>query len=191
MQKLKSSKEEWGKLKTLMTWWARGPEEESSSRTRSPVAMWGTPRRVESLEAYVPLPTPGQPRNTHWTFLSLTSRCKGRGFWPSRHAALGSISEFSRDEERKLLTAKQPPALNLRTRFRTAMGDWEQSRKHRSIFWAGREQNWGSRIMFLFGECWIRLTAFPFLAFPPSQEAWNSFLSFWRLQTRHDTCKNI
>lgn len=122
LQKLKSLKEEWGKLKTLRTWWARGPEEESSSRTRSPVAMWGTPRRVESLDAYVPLPTPGQPRNTHRTFLSLTSRCKGRGFWPSRDAALGSISEFSLGDKRKLRTAKQPPALNLRTRFRTAMG---------------------------------------------------------------------
>lgn len=34
-----------------MTWKERGPEEASSSLTRSPVAMWGTPRRAESREA--------------------------------------------------------------------------------------------------------------------------------------------
>lgn len=56
--------------KRMRTCWARGPEELSSSRTRSPVAMWGTPRSCESRLAYVPLPTPGQPRKTHWTFLS-------------------------------------------------------------------------------------------------------------------------
>lgn len=58
------------KIKRL-TWEERGPRAESSWRTRSPVAMWGTPRRLERRAAYVPLPTPGQPRNTHWTFLPL------------------------------------------------------------------------------------------------------------------------
>lgn len=45
----------------------RDPEEASSSRTRSPVEIWGTPSKFDSLLAYVPLPTPGQPKNTHCT----------------------------------------------------------------------------------------------------------------------------
>lgn len=60
-------------LSKQRTCFDRGPLEESSSRTRSPVAMCGTPRRAVSRLAYVPFPTPGHPRNTHWTFLPLGS----------------------------------------------------------------------------------------------------------------------
>lgn len=75
----------------------------------------------------MPLPTPGQPRKTHWTFLSLTSRCKG-----STAAALGSISEFRHDDDDwKLRTTKRssPAALSLRTRLRTAMGGGGRRRR--------------------------------------------------------------
>ncbi len=52
---------------TWQTCLAMGVAYESSCRTRSPIAMWGTCNSFASLLAYVPLPTPGHPRNTHCT----------------------------------------------------------------------------------------------------------------------------
>lgn len=86
----------------------------------------------------MPLPTPGQPRKTHWAFLSLTSRCRGRDFWVmTEEDALMSVSEFRKDDERKLRTEKELAALNLKTRFKTAMGG---SKSQFFFFGSGRQR---------------------------------------------------
>ena len=37
-----------------------------SALIRSPVAIWAALKCLAALDAYVPLPTPGAPRKTHW-----------------------------------------------------------------------------------------------------------------------------
>lgn len=71
-------------IKRIKTSLERGPEAASSSRTRSPVAMWGTPRRLDRRLAYVPLPTPGEPKKTHCMFRSLGSLTERLGLGPNR-----------------------------------------------------------------------------------------------------------
>ena len=56
----------WGKSHAFS---ASGVDFESSSLTRSPVAMCGMQRCFESIFAYVPFPTPGHPKKTSFAHL--------------------------------------------------------------------------------------------------------------------------
>lgn len=63
--------------------------------------------------------------------------------------ALRSASEFRKDDERKLRTEKELAALNLKTRFKTAMG----GSKSQNFFFLGAAQSERERGRgFMFGD---------------------------------------
>lgn len=98
--------------------------------------MWGTPRRFESLLAYVPLPTPGHPRKTHCTFLSAAPllAADAAALWTMLVGNLGSCgAEGDSDEKAIALASGDLEAADLRRRWRAAIEAQTRANKIPSV----------------------------------------------------------
>lgn len=102
--------------------------------------------------------------------------------------ALRSASEFRKDDERKLRTEKELAALNLKTRFKTAMG----GSKSQFFFFFGSctEREREGKGFYVWGQDGSVKFDSDFYLFRISLEAREAG-GFWRLEMCHDTCNKI
>lgn len=85
----------------------------------------------------MPFPTPGEPRKTHWTVLSLGSRGRRRPALEREGGGRRSVSEVRAEKLRRKEEVEEEESgeerdLRLKRRFRTAMDGGRSRRRKRS-----------------------------------------------------------